>query len=52
MRITPEDDRVLHEVVAVEDGTVYEIGTYTVKLRAGGRIYRYMHMNMDALQSC
>lgn len=50
MRTTPEDDRMLHEVVAVEDGTIYEIGTYTVKLRSGGRIYRYMHMNMDALQ--
>ncbi|MEM9739742.1 MAG: M23 family metallopeptidase [Pseudomonadota bacterium] len=50
LRGTPEDDRMLHEVVAVEDGVVYEIGTYTVKLRAGGRIYRYMHLNMDALQ--
>lgn len=50
MRSTAEDDRMLHEVVAVEDGTVYEIGSYTVKLRSGGRIYRYMHMNMDALQ--
>ena len=50
MRGTAEDERMLHEVVAVEDGTVYEIGTYPVKLRAGGRIYRYMHMNMDALQ--
>lgn len=50
LRRTAEDDRMLHEVVAVEDGVVYEIGTFTVKLRAGGRIYRYMHMNMDALQ--
>jgi hypothetical protein len=50
LRGMPEDDRMLHEVVAVEDGIVYEIGTYTVKLRAGGRIYRYMHLNMDALQ--
>ena len=50
LRGTPEDDRMLHEVVAVEDGIVYEIGTYTVKLRSGGRIYRYMHLNMDALQ--
>ncbi|MEM1106355.1 MAG: M23 family metallopeptidase [Pseudomonadota bacterium] len=50
LRGTAEDDRMLHEVVAVEDGVVYEIGTYTVKLRSGGRIFRYMHLNMDALQ--
>lgn len=50
LRRTPENDRMLHEVVAVEDGVVYEIGTYTVKLRSGGQIYRYMHLNMDALQ--
>lgn len=50
LRGTPEDDRMLHEVVAVEDGVVYDIATYTVKLRADGRIYRYMHLNMDALQ--
>ncbi|MEO0465713.1 MAG: M23 family metallopeptidase [Pseudomonadota bacterium] len=50
LRGTPEDERMLHETVAVEDGIVYEIGTYTVKLRSGGRIYRYMHLNMDALQ--
>ncbi len=50
MRNTPEDDRMLHEVVAAEDGVIYDIATYTVKLRSGGRIYRYMHLNMDALQ--
>ena len=50
LRNTPPDERVLHEVVAVEDGVVYDIATYTVKLRADGRIYRYMHLNMDALQ--
>ncbi len=50
LRGTPEDDRMLHEVVAAEDGVVYDIATYTVKLRADGRIYRYMHLNMDALQ--
>ena len=50
LRGTPEDDRMIHEVVAVEDGVVYDIATYTVKLRAEGRIYRYMHLNMDALQ--
>lgn len=50
LRSTPQSERMLHEIVAVEDGIVYEIGTFTVKLRSGGRIYRYMHMNMDALQ--
>lgn len=50
LRGTPEDDRMLHEVVAAEDGVIYDIATYTVKLRAEGRIYRYMHLNMDALQ--
>ncbi len=50
LRNTPPDERTLHEVVAVEDGVIYDIATYTVKLRAGGRIYRYMHLNMDRLQ--
>ncbi|MEM6666049.1 MAG: M23 family metallopeptidase [Pseudomonadota bacterium] len=49
LRGTAPSERMLHEIVAVEDGIVYEIGTFTVKLRSGGRIYRYMHMNMDAL---
>ncbi|WP_291063524.1 M23 family metallopeptidase [Hyphomonas sp.] len=42
-------ERGLHEVVAVEDGIISSIGTYTVKLRADGRIYNYMHMNMNRL---
>lgn len=41
--------RGLHEVVAVEDGVISSIGTYTVKLRSEGRIYNYMHMNMNRL---
>lgn len=43
-------DRTLHKVVAVEDGEITNIGKYTVTLKAGGRIYRYMHLNMLALQ--
>ncbi|MEO1475251.1 MAG: M23 family metallopeptidase [Pseudomonadota bacterium] len=39
-----------YKIVAVEDGIISNIGSYTVNLRAGPRIYRYMHMNMRALQ--
>ncbi|MET0545270.1 MAG: M23 family metallopeptidase [Caulobacterales bacterium] len=38
------------KVVAVEDGDIQYIGAYTVDLRAGGRIYRYLHLNMKALE--
>ncbi len=37
------------EVVATEDGYISYIGSYTVNLNAGGRIYRYMHLNMAML---
>lgn len=50
LRRTAADDRMLHRVVAVEDGVISYVGTYSVNLRAGGRIYKYMHMNMDQLQ--
>ena len=43
-------DRTLHKIVAVEDGEITNIGRYTVTLKAGGRIYRYLHLNMRALQ--
>jgi len=43
------DVRGLHEVVAVEDGIISSISTYTVKLRAEGSIYNYMHLNMKRL---
>jgi len=42
--------RTLHKIVAVEDGEISNIGRYTVTLKAGGRIYRYLHLNMLALQ--
>lgn len=43
-------DRKLHAVVAVEDGQISHIGTYSVNLRAGGKLYKYMHLNMKALE--
>ena len=49
MRGTPAADRMLHKVVAVEDGVISNVGSYSVNLRAGGRIYKYMHMNMQKL---
>lgn len=42
--------RGIHEVVAVEDGVISSIGTYTVKLRGEGSIYNYMHLNMNRLE--
>lgn len=41
--------RGIHEVIAVEDGVISSIGTYTVKLRGEGSIYNYMHLNMNRL---
>jgi murein DD-endopeptidase MepM/ murein hydrolase activator NlpD len=37
--------------VAVEDGVISNVGSYSVTLRAasGGRIYRYLHLNMARL---
>ncbi len=49
LRRQPPAQRGIHEVVAVEDGIISSIGTYTVKLRANGRIYNYMHLNMARL---
>jgi len=39
-----------YKVVAAEDGVISNISSYTVTLRAGPRTYRYLHMNMRALQ--
>ncbi len=49
LRKQTQAERGLHEVVAVEDGIISSIGTYTVKLRGDGRIYNYMHLNMNRL---
>ncbi|KJS37166.1 MAG: hypothetical protein VR74_10020 [Hyphomonas sp. BRH_c22] len=43
-------DRTLHEAVAVEDGVISNVGSYSVSLRAGGRIYKYLHLNMAKLK--
>ncbi len=45
-------DRTRYEVVAVEDGFISNVGSYSVTLRAnsGGRIYRYLHLNMAKLK--
>lgn len=50
LRRTPASDRTFHKVVAVSDGVISHVGTYSVNLRSGGRIFKYMHMNMDKLQ--
>jgi hypothetical protein len=49
---TKSVDRTRYEVVAVEDGVVSNVGSYSVTLRAdsGGRIYRYLHLNMSKLK--
>jgi murein DD-endopeptidase MepM/ murein hydrolase activator NlpD len=45
-------DRTRYEVVAVEDGYISNVGSYSVTLHAdsGGRIYRYLHLNMAKLK--
>ncbi len=50
-RRLPADQRVRYPVVAVEDGVISNVGSYSVTLRAssGGRIYRYLHLNMARL---
>ena len=50
LRATDAAERKLHRVIAVEDGVISSIGRYTVTLRSGPRIYRYMHLNMAALE--
>lgn len=42
-------DRMANEVVAVEDGVISNVGSYSVNLRSGGRIYKYLHLNMAKL---
>jgi len=45
-------DRGLHEVIAVEDGIIQHIGTYSVQLKGSetGNIYSYLHLNMRRLR--
>ena len=41
----------MHPAVAVEDGVISQIGTYTVYLSgASGRLYLYLHMQMNKLK--
>jgi hypothetical protein len=51
-RTTKAKDRARYEVVATEDGIVSNVGSYSVSIRAdsGGRIYRYLHLNMAKLK--
>jgi hypothetical protein len=51
-RATKAADRTRYEVVAVEDGVISNVGSYSITLRAndGGRIYRYLHLNMAKLK--
>jgi hypothetical protein len=48
-RSTSAADRTAHEVVAVEDGVISNVGSYSVNLRSGGRVYKYLHLNMAKL---
>ncbi len=48
-RSTAAANRMAHEVVAVEDGVISNVGSYSVNLRSGGRIYKYLHLNMAKL---
>lgn len=42
----------VHWVVAAETGTVTSIGSYTVFIQGeSGRIYRYLHMDMDGVRA-
>ena len=51
-RATKAVDRARYEVVAVEDGIISNVGSYSISLRSdsGGRIYRYLHLNMAKLK--
>ena len=39
-----------YKVVAAEDGVISNVGSYSVTLRSGPRTYRYLHLNMRAVQ--
>ncbi|MCR9222607.1 MAG: M23 family metallopeptidase [Hyphomonas sp.] len=52
LRAQPKRDRGLHEVIAVENGIIQHIGTYSVQLKGTetGNIYSYLHLNMRRLR--
>ncbi|MEZ6028881.1 MAG: caspase family protein [Hyphomonadaceae bacterium] len=51
MRRSPSAERTQIPVIAVEDGVISNIGMYSIQLKssAGGRDYRYLHLNMQKL---
>lgn len=51
-KATPAKDRQRYEIVAVEDGVISNVGSYSINLtaNAGGRIYRMLHLNMAKLK--
>jgi murein DD-endopeptidase MepM/ murein hydrolase activator NlpD len=49
-RRLPTTDHRTIEVVAVDHGVISYVGSYSVELRAGGRVYRYLHLNPQSLQ--
>jgi hypothetical protein len=52
LRRQDKRDRGLHEVIAVEDGVIQHIGTYSVQLKGTetGNLYSYLHLNMRRLR--
>ena len=52
MRAQTPRERGLHEAVAVEDGIIQYIGSYSLRLKGTetGFIYSYVHLNMRRLQ--
>ncbi len=52
LRRQPKADRGLHEAIAVEDGIIQHIGTYSVQLKGTetGNLYSYLHLNMRRLR--
>jgi hypothetical protein len=51
-KATKAADRTRYAIVAVEDGIISNVGSYSINIRAssGGRIYRYLHLNMAKLK--
>jgi hypothetical protein len=51
-KATAAKERQRYEIVAVEDGIISNVGSYSINLTAaaGGRIYRMLHLNMSKLK--
>jgi hypothetical protein len=50
MRSRPSPEHREIEVVAVDAGVVSHIGSFSVEIRSGPRIYRYLHLNPNAIR--